>query len=134
MTVDADRQRARYSDLRAKNRCTHCGGKLIGVDERAARCPWCKQAAASYYQRRSPAAAEHRIAADRARHAQLKGTATAAAYRTTAHANRKARVAETGCCLECSRPAAPRRERCIRHLQRARKRARDRRAAARATT
>lgn len=135
MTANADRLRARYAELRAKNCCTQCGARLFSVGavkSSRTRCAGCRRSAATYYQRRSTAAAARRIAADRARAAAIKGTAIAAQYRATARANRKLLVATTGCCIECSQPPAPRRERCIRHLQRARKRARARRAAERA--
>lgn len=124
-------RRERYQARRVAGKCIGCGIWNFGPE---ARCDVCRAKAARYYKRRSPAAAAHRREADRRRYAALK--ATPEGRELLAQRGAVARTARklADVCLECSRPPAPGRERCRRHLRIARERARARRRAAAAAT
>lgn len=124
-------RRAEYRRRRAAGFCTSCPRPLVGAAERRrAQCFVCRRRQLA--RARTAEARATRVANDaRYRTALLAspaGRARVAKYSADARARRLLRDV----CLDCSRPPAPDRERCSRHLAAARRRARARRRAAQA--
>lgn len=121
MSIEADRQRARYARLKAAGRCVQCSGLLLPEWVGRVHCPACAEAKANRAQTDEQRARRRELSRGRMRRKYQADPVKAARLQRERREAKKQR----GECIRCPHAALDDSNYCATHLETERARVRD---------